>query len=146
MLLDPCSTDDPDQHLRFDDNGLVHPRVKKKVRSRMGEVSITVYALQRKGLVEARLEVLDLCKSRFKELIFYVTNHNELCRLKASRGAIAANAEQIADVKNALSKMLQPNAVYLGMLRRWIRDSARRGDFALLFQFGIDPEKLIPGG
>ncbi|HJZ96453.1 MAG TPA: hypothetical protein VKE70_08090, partial [Candidatus Solibacter sp.] len=54
LLLDPC-TDDPEQHLTFDEQGLIHPRNG----SDMGLTSIAVYALQRKPLVEERLGVLN---------------------------------------------------------------------------------------
>jgi uncharacterized protein (TIGR02646 family) len=53
LLLDPC-TDQPALHLEFDATGLVSPRDGSK----KGEASISIFGLNRKRLVDARLEVL----------------------------------------------------------------------------------------
>jgi uncharacterized protein (TIGR02646 family) len=51
LLLDPCASDKPSEHLWFEDDGRVRPI------SERGDVTIEVLALNRPGLVEARRNV-----------------------------------------------------------------------------------------
>jgi uncharacterized protein (TIGR02646 family) len=139
LLLNPCC-DQPEEHLTFDEKGLVHARPDAGgAPSRMGEVSITVYALQRKGLVEERLRVLNQFRLNVGLLNHLVKLHNDL----AAGAAKADNADQIRRVTTALQGMLVSGAPYLAMLREWIRLGKDRGDFDNLVQFGIDLADLI---
>jgi len=144
LLLNPCC-DDPEEHLAFDDDGLIHPRPDANGNlSAMGTASITVYALQRKELVEKRREVLVLFRHHVSQLKFLVTNHNRLKTLGAPQADVDENAVEIREVKKQIETMLGVDAPFLALLRGWIRAAKGRGDFALLEQFGIDLTKLIP--
>jgi uncharacterized protein (TIGR02646 family) len=144
LLLNPC-TDQPEDHLTFDQQGLVHPRPDVQgVDSAMGTMSITVYALQRKLLVESRLRVLNAFRLLFEQLNHLVKSQNDLKTLGAPASMLAHNLTQIANVKDGMLAMLGSKAPYLAMLREWIRVAKRNGDCALLEQFGIDLTALIP--
>ena len=143
LLLNPC-IDQPDDHLTFDEQGLIHAQTDANgVESAMGTTSITVYALQRKELVEKRLEVLNSFRHEFGQLAYLVANHNTLKSLGASAAQLDTNLDQIRTVRKKMKSMLAAGAPYLAMLRGWIRAAKQRGDFALLEQFGIDLTKLI---
>lgn len=146
LLLNPC-VDEPADHLTFDENGLIHARPDANgTESAMGRTSIAVYALQRKELVEKRLQALNAFRHQFDQLNYLVRNHNTLKQLGASAVQLDANAAQIRAVKEEMQMMLAPNAPYQAMLGEWIRTAKQRGDCALLEQFGIDLTTLIPNG
>lgn len=142
LLLNPCQ-DDPEVHLTYDERGLVHPRVGGAGgRSEMGRVSITVYALQRKHLVEERLRVINNLKFQLEQLRDRVEMQNEfIAEGKVERAA--NNSRQIDALAAQLAKMTGPSGVFLGMLREHIRRTKAAGGFAVLLAFGIDPEDLI---
>jgi len=76
LLLNPC-TDRPAEHLTFDDQGLVHPQPDAHGQpSEKGRISIAVYALQRKRLVEERLRVLDRLRFQLAQLNHLVPHHS----------------------------------------------------------------------
>lgn len=144
LLINPC-TDQPENHLTFDDKGLIHSRPDANgVESEMGTMSIAVYALQRKPLVESRLKELNRFRGLFDNLNFLVKNHNTLKALGAPSVTLNDNGAQIAKVKGAMVEMLGPKAPYLAMLRDWIRRATTNGECALLEQFGIDLTSLVP--
>jgi len=143
LLLNPC-LDDPEQHLTFDEQALVHPRPDAGgTVSPKGTISITVFALQRKVLVEERLRVLNDLRFQLQQLAFLAANHNTLISAGLTGAALEPNAGQIRAVKTKIAGMLKADAPYLAMLREWIRTAKQRGEFASLLQFGIDPETLI---
>jgi uncharacterized protein (TIGR02646 family) len=143
LIINPC-TDQPEAHLTFDDMGLIHSRSDGNGGvSQMGTMSIAVYALQRKPLVENRLKELNRFRGLFDNLNFLVRNHNTLKTLNAPAADLNDNAAQIVKVKNAMVEMLGPKAPYLAMLREWIRRAKANGECALLEQFGIDLTTLI---
>jgi uncharacterized protein (TIGR02646 family) len=143
LLLHPC-IDQPEEHLSFDVEGLVRPRLDSLGNpSERGKVSITVYALQRKGLVEARLKVLTQLRLQLNTLGYLVTERNTLKALGATHAVIDANGQQIAAVRDSVRAMLARNAPYLAMVREWIREAHVRGEFAHLMQFGIDLRAMI---
>lgn len=143
LLIDPC-TDDPEQHLTFDEKGLIHARSDGNGQlSAKGIASITVFALQRKDLVEDRLRVLNLLRAWASEMGELAEIHNEFVALGASQKQLDRNADRIRDVKDEIKKLLEPNAPYQAMLRQWIRESTKRGDFAYLEQFNIRLIDLI---
>lgn len=142
LLIDPCK-DQPDRHIMFDDQGLIHPRRDAAgVPSAKGVASITAYALQRKDLVEERLRVLN-------SLIFEVEQlRRSIQDLDDFMGAgLPASADrkrdEIRTLKGVIKGLLTEDAPYLGMLRGWIRDRKRAGELADLEQAGIDLEGLI---
>ncbi len=143
LLLNPC-LDQPEEHLTFDENGMIRARADAQGKpSRMGAVSITVYALQRKGLVEERLRVLNQLRFHLTQLGHLVKHHNLLKVLGAGATDLASNADQIRAVKDVLHAMFAPDAPFLAMLREWVRVSSQRGDFDNLLQFGINPTDMI---
>ncbi|HEX3526538.1 MAG TPA: hypothetical protein VH988_05685 [Thermoanaerobaculia bacterium] len=145
LLLNPCGNDEPEKHLMFDDQGLIHPRPDaNNVPSGAGTMSIAVYALRRKPLVENRLKELNRFRLLFENLNHLVKNHNDLRSLGASQAMLDNNGAQIARVKSAMVEMLGPKGQYLAMLRDWIRRAKANGECALLEQFGIDLTTLIP--
>jgi uncharacterized protein (TIGR02646 family) len=144
LLLHPC-VDHPENHLSFDEKGLIHPRADAGgVESAMGTKSILVYALQRKPLVERRLKVLNEFRLLFNQLNFLLKNHNNLKALGAPASDVADNLAQIGTVKAAMWGMLTPKAEYLAMLRGWIRTVKATNQCERLEQFGIDIGALIP--
>jgi uncharacterized protein (TIGR02646 family) len=143
LLLDPC-VDNPGEHLTFDEGGLIHSRPDANGNeSARGTTSIAVYALQRKELVEKRLQSLNAFRHQFDQLNYLATNHNTLIGLGASAAQLDANSTQIRAVQKEMKTMLDSNAPYLAMLGEWIRTAKQRGDCTLLEQFGIDLTKLI---
>jgi len=143
LLLDPC-LDEPEEHLTYDDDGLVHPRPDANNQpSAKAAASIEVYALQRKGLVEARLKVLSDLKLKLNLLSGQLRTHNALIAANAAPAAVADSLTQIQLVATSLRTLLSRTAPYLGMLRHYIRSTKQAGGFADLLQFGIDPETLI---
>lgn len=144
LLLNPC-VDDPEKHLTFDDEGLVHPTTDDAGKeSEMGKVSIDVYALQRKSLVEERLVALTDIKFHFESARVLA---RELARLIASGGS----AQEIDDKKSQIRRTREylanrytaQDAQFLGMTRSYIRKTKSSGGFAELLQMGIDPESLL---
>lgn len=143
LLLNPC-IDQPEEHLTFDEQGLIRARADAHGNpSQKGAVSITVYALQRKALVEERLRVLNQLRFALTQMGHLVKIHNTLNSLGARAEELDDNANQIRVVKDQLHAMFEQDAPYLAMLREWIQVSRRRGDFENLLQFGIDPIDLI---
>lgn len=64
LLLHPC-WDEPSDYLEFDDDGFVQPRRMGSAAERQkAQASIEIYALNRAGLVQTRLEVLRLLQAR----------------------------------------------------------------------------------
>lgn len=143
LILHPC-IDQPEQHLTFDVQGLVRARINGQgVVSEMGNTSITVYALQRKPLVEERLRVLNGLRLLVEQLAFLVKNHNDLKALGASAQSVDENSNQIRAVRDGVRAIVAKDAPYLGMVREWIRESHSRGEFASLLQFGIDLSAMV---
>lgn len=142
LLLNPC-TDDPDKHLAFDDDGLIHPRQIRGKPSPRGEASITVYALQRKRLVEERKRVLNDLKFVLDELEQAAEDYHQLAALNAPAAALTAKQSQILRVKKKLEEMFSAEAPYLAMLRQWLDAKLTQGAFGRLKKFGIDLSTLL---
>ncbi len=141
LLIDPCS-EEPADHLTFDDQALILPkRDAADVPSEKGETSILVYALQRKGLVEARLEKLDAFRFQVRQLQRTVRRVNRL-KVTGDDVELADALDEVRDIKQQLKRMLAPRSEYLGMLRDWIRREKADGAFPELDQFNLDLEQL----
>jgi hypothetical protein len=144
LILDPC-TDEPSQHLTWNEDGLIHPKATPEEKScPKGFHSIFVYALQRKGLVEARLETLLTFRTHVSGLQDAVDRVNDAAA-RRDAAAFAKGLETIKDLKRAITGMLgvairpgtrQPP--YVGMLRDWVRTRQAEGGLAELEQYGID--------
>jgi uncharacterized protein (TIGR02646 family) len=143
LLLDPC-TDDPEEHLTFDEQGLVHPRIDATGQpSEKGKVSIDVYALQRKGLVEERVRVINDVVFKFGQLRDLVQDVANLIAGRQPQGLIDSKLDQIQNLKAHLAMSMANDAPFLGMIRDYIRRSKALGKFDDLIKNGIDPEKLL---
>jgi uncharacterized protein (TIGR02646 family) len=120
LLINPC-TEQPSDYLTFDDQGLIHSRDDANTQpNERGRISIAAYALQRKGLVEARLNVLDRLRFQIELLRYLVRMHNVLIANGIPADDVARNADQIRAVRDDLAGMMSQDAPYLAMLREWI--------------------------
>jgi len=139
LLLNPC-LDDPEKHLTYDDQGLIYPRPNAAGQpSTKGRISIEVYALQRKNLVEARLSVLNQLKLKIELL----RNALAMRAHVDTPEGIALNDNQIELLSNDLIGFVGKKAPYQGMLRDYIIRSKAAGEFDDMIANGIDPEMLI---
>lgn len=139
LLLNPC-IDKPEEHLTFDETGLVRA-VINGVESPKGKSSIDVYALQRKDLVEARRDEINELRSKVEDIQRLVRQHNTLSSLgKAAAHARADNLDHIAKVLNGIMMMMFPSAQYVAAKRAWLRAAQQRGEFETIGKFGIKLE------
>jgi uncharacterized protein (TIGR02646 family) len=143
LLIDPCR-DEPEAHLRFEDDGLIRPRADRSGRvSRKGETSITAYALNRKYLVEERKRVLD-------ELRFKVVQLHETVRDIAGFTAsgddprVAEKHDQLRVIRDAIDRMFVRSAPYQAMLRGWLRSQDELGELVDLKRLGVNLLDAVP--
>jgi uncharacterized protein (TIGR02646 family) len=142
LLINPCE-EEPADYVVFTNDGLIQARPDATGRPcRKGEVSIAVYALQRKPLVEERLRVLNDFIFKVDQLRRAVENYNSFTAFGDADG-VSRTREQISDLKRKIKGMLSEDAPYLGMLRGWIRREKHARAFADLELFKIDLEQLI---
>ncbi|MGH8235988.1 MAG: retron system putative HNH endonuclease [Steroidobacteraceae bacterium] len=143
LLLDPCA-DDPDEFLTFDDRGLIHPRVDAAGKAKeKGKVSIDVCALQRKGLVEARLRVINDVIFQFEQLLIAAVELGTLKAEGAADARIEGKRDQLRRIRLHLATRTAADAPFLGMVRGYIRRTKAAGGFDDLIRAGIDPENLL---
>jgi len=120
LLLNPC-LDQPEQHLEFvlsEPGGEVLVRSKttrRRVESPMGRESIRVYALQRKGLVEARRDRMILIRARFKTI-------TSLLELLDDDPGNPGLQQLLKDQMAELTGFQQDDQVYAGMARHFIKE------------------------
>lgn len=143
LLLNP-SVDRPEEHLSFDEAGLVRPKLGG-TQGAIGKASIDAYALQRKELVEARRDEVNELRSKVDDLQRLVRQHNELVAIGlASAHMRTANLEHITKVAGGIRSMMLILAQYLAPKRQWIAEADVRGEFETLRRFGIDLTTLLP--
>lgn len=136
LLLHPC-IDRPEEHLSFDEAGLVRP-VVNGVESERGKCSILAYALQRKDLVEARRDEINELRAKIDDLQRLVRQHNRLSALgDQAAEARADNLDHIEKVLAGIKAMMPPSAPYVAAKRDWLRGAHERGEFETVRQFGI---------
>lgn len=63
LLLNPC-IDDPEKHFEFTEDAIVRPKRGADAEKERAQASIEIYALNRSGLVEERLQLLRLLQRR----------------------------------------------------------------------------------
>ncbi len=144
LLLNPC-IDDPEAHLAFDDNGLVHARGGAGgTPSEMATVSIEVYALQRKGLVEEREQTIRDVQFHFDLLLDAVVDLGESVESGQSEVQVERRRNSVRKLKLYLTQRFAPGQPYLAMLRDYVRRTSANGGFAALVNRGVDPEDLLP--
>ena len=145
MLINPCK-DQPERHLTFDEGGLVLARVDRRGRpSPKGVASITVYALQRKDLVEERRVTLNQLRTAVEELLLEVQDRNELMKQGITGVLLDNNARKIQRIKQRLLELFRPEAPYLGLLRDWVSQQQGTPVFRQLEQCRIDLQALAKG-
>ena len=142
LLLDPC-VDEPVEFLTFDDRGLIYRRVDAagKVQEK-GKVSIDVYALQPKGLVEARLRVINDVIFQFEQLRIAAVELSTLKEEGAADARIEGKRDQIARSGCTWPRALHP----MRRISAWsdyIRRTKAAGGFDDLIRAGIDPEIFL---
>jgi uncharacterized protein (TIGR02646 family) len=139
MLLHPCK-EDPEEHLWFNHNGLIHARRQSDGKhSAKGRTSIQVYGLQRKDLVEERKSVLDSFRFQLKQLRHLVYIHGAI----QSAPEIQENLNEMQAIFSQLKRFVGRKAPYQAMIRQFILRSNQGGDFASLQRAGIDPMDLL---
>jgi len=135
LLLNPC-LDDPEEHLTFDDEGKILPRLDSNNQpSQKGVNSIFVYALQRKDLVERREEVL-------KDFRFHVDELKDNVAEKIETGSARASARIQRTVEH-LKEHVSVGAEFLGLLHDYIKRAKGSGELDILMSVGIDLEDLF---
>ncbi len=135
LLLNPC-LDDPEEHLTYDDDGIIHPRLDTNNQpSPKGVNSIFVYALQRKDLVEKREIVLKDFKSDVDSLIRHVRRKNEI-------GNSFLN-DEIQRLCDHLKTHTEVGSEFLGLLHDYVKRTKQAGELDPLMQYGIDLEDLF---
>jgi uncharacterized protein (TIGR02646 family) len=130
LLLNPC-IDDPEAHLTFDELGLVHPAADGHgIESEMGATSISIYALQRKLLVEERLRVLNDLRVAIAELRDVVIDIGELRNAPVrDPGQLQRKENQLQRMRLHIGSFTGKQAPYLAMVRGYIRRQKRAGEF-----------------
>lgn len=135
LLLNPC-LDDPEEHLTFDDEGIILPRLDTNNQpSQKGVNSIIVYALQRKNLVERREAVL-------KDFRFHVDELKDNVAEKIETGSARASA-RIQRTLEHLKEHAAVSAEYLAMLHDYLKRAKQAGELDILTNVGIDLEDLF---
>lgn len=139
LLLHPC-IDWPEDHLTYDSNGLVFPRVPGDQKA---ATSIFVYALQRKGLVEERKRVLNELQLKLELLKFLAIELNAMDRT-ITASVRQGKLDQIGLQMKGICQMFANSAPYLGMLRDYIRRNLLLGTFVDIHSARIDLGRLLP--
>lgn len=103
LLLDPC-IDSPEQHLVFDEQGLVMSGTLR------GQTTISLLGLNRKGLVERRLQVANTIKSQL-QILRSMKEHIE---------AGYSASMMFAQYLNQLKQMTDASQEFAGMKRQLI--------------------------
>lgn len=113
LLLDPCA-DDPDRHLEFTEEGVVAPAVSGGRASRKGKISIEVYGLQRKTLVQVRRDRALALRAQIERVKF----------LERKAGEYRDDSDfwnELAREIAVLKGLLQSDQPYAGMSRQLVR-------------------------
>lgn len=139
LLIHPC-LDQPEDLLTYDDDGLIHPKDANDPRAR---TSITVYALQRKALVEERKRVLNDLKVKIEMLRLLAIEFNEM-HGRASLAGLGSKLDQLRLQMSSIRQMFELEAPFLGMVRDYVRRHAMAGAYADMLRAGIDLHRLLP--
>jgi len=113
LILDPTS-DQPDKHLEFTEDGIVRPTLIKRKTSIKGEVSIRVYALQRIGLVQER-------RARAKLVLAQIERLRELIADLDKRPEDKQLEKRLERELQELKRYTRPEEEYAGMARQLIK-------------------------
>ncbi|CAJ9334115.1 ATPase AAA [Burkholderia pseudomallei] len=139
LLIHPC-LDQPEDLLTYDDDGLIHPKDANDLRAK---TSITVYALQRKALVEERKRVLNELKFDLELLRSLAMEFNEM-HVRTPQADRDRKRDQLLLQMRSIRQMFEPEAPFLGMVRDYVRRHAMAGAYADMLRAGIDLRHLLP--
>lgn len=139
LLIHPC-LDEPEDLLTYDDDGLIYPKDSNDSRA---TTSITVYALQRKALVEERKRVLNDLKLGLDMLRSLSSEFNDI-RSRAQEPDLARKREQLQLQMKTIRQHFEMGAPYLGMVRDYIRRHTAAGSYSDMQRAGLDLLRLLP--
>lgn len=145
LLLDPC-IDNPEDHLEFDEIGNIRARRQNGVTSSRGKVSIDVFALRRKTLVEARMKALFDLKLLIMDMNDLLLQKNRMQETGVAADIQQRNTDQITRAMDKLARMFHSRSEYLAAKRNWIRMADEGGVFEVIRAFGIEPRQLLSDG
>lgn len=138
LLLHPC-LDQPEDHLTYDGEALIHPKVQGDARA---TASIFVYALQRKGLVEERKRTLNELLAKLEMLKSLAVEFNAMDGTTPA----ATRMGKVGQIKlqmDGICGMFRPGEPYIGMLRDYIRRNLAAGAFNDVADAGMDLARLL---
>jgi hypothetical protein len=113
LILDPTS-DKPEKHLEFTQEGIVRPKLIKNKPSPKGAESIRVYALQRVGLVQSR-------KARSRMVLAQIERVRELLTDFSNRPQDKQLEQRLDREMEELRNYEKDEVEYAGMARQLIR-------------------------
>ena len=143
LLLNPC-IDQPEEHLTYDENGLILPKSEANgSESRRGKVSIDTYALQRKALVEERKKVLNEVLFDIESTRRALIEFNQLQQIPGTESIQSQKLDDIKRLRSHLKERFDPLAPYIGMIRDYVKRTKASGGFNDLIKNGVDPESLL---
>ncbi len=142
LLLNPCLDSDTEQHLRFTEDGLIKPAKIAGAASAKAETSIRVFALQRKGLVDARKEEALELTLQFETVCDAALDLTEAIE-ESNLAKITRKERQLKREFDRLESRMAPTAPYLALKRQLVRGAHSTGDLADLAALGMNPADLL---
>ncbi len=115
LLVNPC-LDNPEDHLYFDDNGLIFPKPKNRGFSKKGYTSIEVYVLQRRILVDEREKLIKKIKAQIVTVDRCVKRQSIV-----GKGIDLEVDNWLNDEVSKLLGFLDPKEPYLALARQYIK-------------------------
>lgn len=139
LLLNPY-LDKPEEHIVFDEFGLIHPKILANgIPSPKGRMSIEVFALQRQPLVEQRHKMLCDFEFLIDEAEHLLALHPDL----RSNWAKTRNSARLEKIFMKMASFFGPGVPYQAMMRQYVNDRANSNRFSALKRFGIDMSALL---
>ncbi len=115
LLINPC-LEDPEEHIYFDDDGIIFPKSKNRGVSRKGTNSIEVYVLQRKALVDDRKVLIKKIKAQIVTVDRCLKRQNDV-----GKGVDPEVDNWLNDEITKLRGFLDPYEPYQAVARQYIR-------------------------
>jgi len=112
LLLNPC-LDNPEEHLKFCEDGTVEPL------SFMGMVSIDTYGLRRKNLVEAREVIAKEIISKINRIKWFLVQIDRITGY-VTKEVLNSHFEELTKEINNLRDYMDSNKEYSGLARQII--------------------------
>lgn len=137
LLVQPCIDTDAEEHFRFDREGRIYGETAK------GRKSIMVYALIRKGLVDARQEQVLQLTRQFTRVRDAAKNLWRALRRDDDPEEVDDLHRQLDDTLADLERFFDVRSPYLAMKRQFIRSAVRNGELDDLQRIGMEPFDLL---